>query len=477
MLTFDLSDIQSASREELIELVKNCFTEIERLHKRIEELERDRARPATPFSKGEPIPKSEKKKPGRKGRKNGDKGSFKHRQAPEIKPTDQVQRLKATLEPDIDKNPCPKCGKNTIEISTEEATTLDIVTTPPRLIKIFEVAVARCGCGHCERGTHPELQTNQHGATAHRLGPNIIATGLALTYHFGVTIRKVPAILKALCDIDITQSALTQQALKLGQKDGAIGNEAEQIREEITRSERVHTDDTGWKIGGVIAYLMAFGTTVAAYFQIRFQHRAKEVAEVITKAFEGVLITDRFSSYDSSLFDLVAQQKCLAHILKNLSELIKTKQGSAKVFASKLAELLRKMLDLWDRHRNGEISLEEYRKQGAILNKELDVQLRKRNLTDPNNDSMLNELGWHQDRGNLTRFLDDPAIDPTNNFAERLLRAAVIARKVSHCSKNERGANAYAAIKSVLTTLQLRGEPIIESLAGLIAGARSCSAR
>ncbi len=204
---------------------------------------------------------------------------------------------------------------------------------------------------------------------------------------------------------------------------------------------------------------------------------ATKIAEVITEAFQGVLITDRFSSYDSSLFDLVAQQKCLAHILKNLSELIKTKQGSAKVFASKLAELLRKMLDLWDRHRNGEISLEEYRKQGAILNKELDVQLRKRNLSDPNNDSMLNELGWHQDRGNLTRFLDDPAIDPTNNFAERLLRAAVIARKVSHCSKNERGANAYAAIKSVLTTLQLRGEPIIKSLAGLIAGARGCSAR
>ena len=47
-----------------------------------------------------------------------------------------------------------------------------------------------------------------------------------------------------------------------------------------------------------------------------------------------------------------------------------------------------------------------------------------------------NELGWHDDRGNLLRFLDDPSIEPTNNRAERALRGAVIARKVSHCWKN-----------------------------------------
>jgi hypothetical protein len=33
-----------------------------------------------------------------------------------------------------------------------------------------------------------------------------------------------------------------------------------------------------------------------------------------------------------------------------------------------------------------------------------------------------------------------PEIEPTNNSAERGLRSAVIPRKVSHCSKNERGA-------------------------------------
>ena len=84
---------------------------------------------------------------------------------------------------------------------------------------------------------------------------------------------------------------------------------------------------------------------------------------------------------------------------------------------------------------------------------ELTYQLRNRRLRDPDNQRLLNELGWHHDRGNLVRFLDDPRIEPTNNRAERALRPAVIARKVSQCSKNDGGAHAFAAFTSVVRTL------------------------
>ena len=67
-------------------------------------------------------------------------------------------------------------------------------------------------------------------------------------------------------------------------------------------------------------------------------------------------------------------------------------------------------------------------------------------MPDRDNGRLQNELGWHDDRGNLLRFLDDPSIEPTNNRAERALRGAVIARKVSHCSKNEDGADAFTSV-------------------------------
>ena len=60
-------------------------------------------------------------------------------------------------------------------------------------------------------------------------------------------------------------------------------------------------------------------------------------------------------------------------------------------------------------------------------------------MVDADNYRLQNELGWHDDQGSLLRFLDDPSIEPTNNRAERALRGAVIARKVSHCSKNGGG--------------------------------------
>ena len=53
-------------------------------------------------------------------------------------------------------------------------------------------------------------------------------------------------------------------------------------------------------------------------------------------------------------------------------------------------------------------------------------------------------------------------------FAERMLRPAVIARKVSHCSKNDSGASAYAAFMSVVQTLKLRKVPsLLDALTAL----------
>ena len=77
------------------------------------------------------------------------------------------------------------------------------------------------------------------------------------------------------------------------------------------------------------------------------------------------------------------------------------------------------------------------------------------------------------DRDNLLRFLDDPGIEPTNNRAERALRGAVIARKVSHCSKNEDGADAFSAFTSVIRTLARKGggQSVVDGLCGVFSGA------
>jgi hypothetical protein len=86
------------------------------------------------------------------------------------------------------------------------------------------------------------------------------------------------------------------------------------------------------------------------------------------------------------------------------------------------------------------------------LERELTAHLRDRVLRDDDNQRLLDGLGRHHDAGSLARFLSAVGIAPTNNAAERALRPAVIARKVSQCTKTTRGTRAFESWSSVLAT-------------------------
>jgi hypothetical protein len=181
------------------------------------------------------------------------------------------------------------------------------------------------------------------------------------------------------------------------------------------------------------------------------------------------MVTDRGRSYDAQAFDHVDQQKCLAHILRSLSDVVERKGGRTREFGAQLKTVLQDALALWHRHRARPVA--DFKVEAEALQAELTYHLRDRRLNDRDHQRLLNALGWHHDRGNVLRFLTDPRIEPTNNRAERALRPAVIARKVSHGSKNGAGAHAFAAFTSVVRTLaKQRVDSLVENLYQLFGG-------
>ena len=128
-------------------------------------------------------------------------------------------------------------------------------------------------------------------------------------------------------------------------------------------------------------------------------------------------------------------------------------------------------MELRQAYHRGEAA--DFAAEAERLRREATYHLRDRPMSDADNWRLQNELGWHHDRGNLLRFLDDPSIEPTNNRAERALRGAVIARKVSHCSKNVGGADAFSAFTSVIRTLARNGDDhsLVNGLCGVFSGA------
>ena len=441
------------SKEELIDLLLQQAEQLQALLKRIKELERKNARSAAPFSKNKN--KTNPKKP---GRKKG-KGKFSNRPAPLEEDMDEI------IDVEVPMAQCG-CGGELEDTEEELVSKTDLPLEPKVEIKGYRIKTKRCKtCGKKYRGKHADVADDQHGATAHRMGERIMSTAHVLHYEDGVPQRKVPGVLLRLTGIKLTQGLLAQDAMNRGGASGNVGRASGSIREGIKHSERVNTDDTGWRTGGKGSFLMGFETPDSVFFQIRPQHRNEEVREVIPPDYEGVMITDRGKSYDAKALMGIRQQKCLGHIQRNLKDLEEKQQGKSKWFATELKRLFSLCIALWHRFREGLLNETDYLAQGDILAAQVTFHLRDRILKNPANQSMLNELGGHNDRGNLLRFLEDPSIEPTNNRAERALRGAVIARKVSQCSKNERGANARTAFMSVTKTLRKRGQDVVEGLA------------
>jgi hypothetical protein len=102
------------------------------------------------------------------------------------------------------------------------------------------------------------------------------------------------------------------------------------LREAVKEQAVIHTDDTGWRVGGAPAYLMAFVNQALSVYQIRPRHRNEEVRELIPADFSGVMICDRGPSYDAREMEDIAQQKCLSHLIRNAKAVEESKTGRAR---------------------------------------------------------------------------------------------------------------------------------------------------
>jgi len=422
-------------------------TENDRLRRENEQLREElKAAGRRPHSATNPGKRKKRRK--RPGRRAG-QGQFTFRNSPAGAATHTPP-----VEVPVSITQCPCCGGELRWERTDPVTVTDMPERPQPEVKSYAVEVHRCErCGQRVRGQHPDVAADQYGATAHRVGPRVKAAAHVVHYGMGVPVRKVPAILREFTGVEISQSALTQDALK--KTEGVIGNAYQELRAEVATAPVVYTDDTGWPIHGEGSYLMAFDTDQTTVFQIRPQHRNEEVRELIPADYAGVVVTDRGPSYEAEELLGVKQQKCLDHLNRNINEVLGSKTGRARDFGLKLKGLLKQARQLWRDQRAGKAR--NFQVRAERIEEKITGHLRRRRLQDADNQRLLNGIGLQHDRGNLLRFLHEPDVEPTNNRGERTLRPAVIVRGLSHGSKNDRGAEAFVAFSSVVQTAVKRG--------------------
>src|ERR1017187_3976923 len=264
--------------------LEEADAEIKRLRQELKEAQR-----AGPHQN---TKRKKKDKPKRPGRKPG-QGTFRRRSAPCSNPsTPPPEPVPVTVVR------CPCCGGELKFERVDKVSNTDIPPQPEPEIRRYAVEVFRCqGCGQRTRGTHPDVAPDQYGATAHRLGLRVMAAAHTIHYGFGVPMRKVPSILRELTGVTVTQSALTQDALRRAEDE--VGAEYQALRAGVCQQPTVNTDDTGFRINGAGAFVMAFDAPASTVYRIRRRHRNEEVRELIPADYGGVMGTDRGKSYDA----------------------------------------------------------------------------------------------------------------------------------------------------------------------------------
>jgi transposase len=417
---------------ELERRVAELEAQVQRLTQLLEQATRKAKRQAAPFSKGSP-----KANPKRPGRKSGpDYGTPAFRSAPSPSRIDEIHEAVLPAR-------CPKCGGAVHE--THRACQYQVEIPRKPIYRKFNVHLGQCTCcGQRLQGRHAFQTSDALGAAASQLGPDLQAVIALLNKDAGLSHGKIQRLMKALFDIQLSRSGSVQAMMRAARRCEPI---YQRIVRAMSRQKAVTPDETGWRVGGRLAWLHAFAAERTTCYVID-RRRGVEVAQrVLGSDYGGALIHDGWAPYDR--FWLATHQQCLAHLLRRCVEMIEVAKAGAVRFPRQVKALLQEALRLRDRRRLGQISHHGLTVVRGRLEKRRDRLLRW-TRTDDANERLAKHLCRHRDQ--LFTFLYRPGLDATNYRGEQAIRPAVVNRKVWGGNRTEAGAAAQSILMSVLRT-------------------------
>ena len=403
------------------------------LEARLEALARSSKRQAAPFSKGPPA--ADPKRPGRKP--GDDYGPKAFRAAPPS--IDEV--YEAPLPPR-----CPRCGG---EVALSHIARQYQVEIPRRPIyRQFNVAVGACACcGKRVQGRH-ELQTSDAlGCCASQIGPEAQAAVVMLNKDLGLSQGKISRFLGAFFGIQLSPGGCCQVMLRAADR---LQENYQRIVQRVQGSPSIVPDETGWRVGGRLAWLhVAVGQEAVAYL-VHARRGFEASVLLIGRDYSGKLTHDAWACYQS--FDQAIHRTCLGHLLGRCKGLLETAVGSAVHFPRRVKDLLSQALEVRDRRDAGLIQPAAAARKARELEQRMGALIASPK-THAGNERLAAHLWAHQSE--LFTFLEFPGIDATNWRAEQAIRPAVVNRKVWGGNRTEAGAQAQGILLSVLATARL----------------------
>ena len=165
-----------------------------------------------------------------------------------------------------------------------------------------------------------------------------------------------------------------------------------------------------------------------------------------------MLVSDCLASYENVPY---RTHKCIAHHLKAIAEARQRPDTADPSYLDQWKLFFQTVIGIW--RARPHMSVEEFAARRGHLEAWLD-RLLAAERTQPGDVAIRNRIGKR--RASILVCLYEPAAEPTNNRAERELRPAVIARKVSCGNKTEAGKRSFEVLRSVASSCLKRGHDV-----------------
>lgn len=345
-----------------------------------------------------------------------------------------------------------------------------VVEIPPIVPVVIEHLLHRLSCPCCRTVTTAVLpqgvETSGYGA---RLSSLVGLLGSV--YH--LSHRKVQGLLNQVLSIPISTGAINAIRCRLSAALAPLVAEAEA---EIRLEDVAHVDETGGPTGnadgnnpqGRRGWLWVMNTPLLTVFQHVLSRSAAAAKQLLGDNYGGIVVSDRFSAY--SWLPLEQRQLCWAHLKRDLTAIAERSGASAQV-GQELLELEHQLFHHWHHWRNGEINREQLTTLTEPIRQAFEERLQ-----------WVSALGFRKGEKTpwattvrtcrqilslapaLWTFLNHPAVEPTNNAAERALRPAVIHRKLSYGVQSQQGGLCQSRLLTVTTSLKQQGRDVLEFL-------------
>jgi transposase len=335
-----------------------------------------------------------------------------------------------------------------------------VAELPRRAVRVTEHQALRCRCGHCGQSSDGSIPWSiRRLCVGERLSAGISL--LSSTVH--ASRRAAQMVLQELLGCPIALGSISAREAEMSQ---ALQRPHLHLEQQVRQAPVKYVDETGWK--GAEQWLWGAACVDGALFKMQGGRDGMALGELLGRKIQGIVCSDRFSVY--KMIPPRQRGLCWSHLKRDFQRMLDI-GGMAEALGKEGLSICREMFAIFRVFKqNNRLRSWLGRRLRPLRRRMHELLTRHRNSPVPKARSLCRNL-LKLERSMWT-FARVEGLEPTNNAIERALRPAVIWRKTSLGSFSRGGCRFVERMLSVVQTLRLRKQNVMDYLTAALAAHR-----